>query len=351
MADSIFELPNQKISVANIEVEILVANEYHESRSEPQSETPVSKGKKRTRRVIEEDELCQDDPWDVDGINAPQTSYKPRPTKRRSVAARDFVSVENNEDTIEDTQNDQMPPTQSPPKLPASALPDTDPVEPPPDAAPEAPPEALPEVPPEAAPKKRGRKKKQPVPDVSPTEAEVHDDSQLNQTCASPDKVATVEPSPEKPKKRRGRPRKSELPKSVEESPPEPPIADELPETNLPRDDSTLDESGAAITKQKDSKGKTRKRRNAIEEEEPLDSDESRLPLKEVDNNTRSPSKSVSARGSPEKASAELGDKIQTPKAQPRETPMLGASQSKVRYRVGLSKRSRIAPLLKSIRK
>ncbi|KAI1358824.1 hypothetical protein F5Y08DRAFT_320962 [Xylaria arbuscula] len=354
MADSGFELPDQAISVPNIEVEIPAANHRHESPGEPQDQTPVGKRKKRTRQVAEEDELCQDDPWDVENLDAPQ-SYKPRPTKRRSILARDFMSVENNDYNLRDISDDDMPPTQSPPRPLSIALPDTDPVAPPAEAPPEVPPEIHPEPYAEApleAPRKRGRKKKQqPGPEVLTTKADMNEDSPVNQTCASLDKATMIEPSPDKPKKRRGRPRKSELPKAVEESLPEPSIVDELPETDVPQEVHTPEDSSEVTTKRKDGKGKRKEKRNTLEEDEPPDSEGNRPPLREVDNNSRSPSKSVSDRVSPDKASAEPPDRIQTPKAQLKETPTLGASQSKLRYRVGLSKRSRIAPLLKSIRK
>ncbi|KAI0518264.1 hypothetical protein F5B22DRAFT_79175 [Xylaria bambusicola] len=335
MADSGFELLSQGVPVTNIEVEVPVANESHESPGVPQGRTPVSKGKRRARHVIEEDELCRDDPWDADDIDALQNSYNPRPTKRRLVGTRNPADIGENVNGLEDITSDPMPPTQSPPKLPVLALLDTDPVEPPPT-----------EPPPEA-PRKRGRKKKQPVSETPPTPTEANNDSQWHQTRPSPHESAAVEPSLEKPKKRRGRPRKSEPSKLVEESLPEPFIADGLPENDLPQENNGLNEPGV-VKRQKYCK---EKKRSTVEEDDPLDLEEDRPPLKEVDSNIGTPSKSVSAQELPESASAESGDKISTPKIQSRETPTLGALQSKVRYRVGLSRRSRIAPLLKSIRK
>ncbi|KAK5631229.1 hypothetical protein RRF57_006943 [Xylaria bambusicola] len=337
MADSAFELPNQGVqgvTVTNIEAEVPVANESYETPSVSRGRTPVSKGKRKARHVIEEDELCRDDSC----IDAPQTSYKPRPTKRRSVVTRDSVDIRENVNSLVDITNDRMPPTQSPPKLPVSVLPDTDPVESPPVEPP--PIEPSPEVP----PRKRGRKKKQPVPE---TLTEANDDSHLNKIRPPPHEVAAEEPSPEIPKKRRGRPRKSEPSKPIEEPTSEPFIANELPGNDLFQEDNDLDESGV-VNRRKDRK---EERRSTIEEGDTPDLEEHRLPLKELDSNTRSPSKSVSARESPENASTEPGNKNQTPKAQSREAPTLGTLQSKVRYRVGLSRRSRIAPLLKSIRK
>ncbi|KAI3341352.1 hypothetical protein F4824DRAFT_448636 [Ustulina deusta] len=336
IVDSGFDLPNERVPVANMEIEIPAPSQGCESPVMPQSRTPVSKGKKRARQIVEEDELCLYDTRDPDGIDAPRESYKSRATKRRSVVAKGFVDVENNMDTLEDISNEPMVSTQSPPKFPASALLDTDPFEPEP----------------EALPRKRGRKKKQPATESPPAQLEINEDSHLNQGPASPNKAATLEPSPAKPKKKRGRPRKSEFSKAAEEPLPEPPIVDEHLTTDLPQNDNNSDQSATAIRKQKDDKQKTKvKKSNATKEDEGPESEENRLPFTEVDNNLSTPSKSVSTKEPPTKAKTEPGDDKSAPKTPLKENPKLGASQSKVTYRVGLSRRSRIAPLLKSIKK
>ncbi|TGJ86771.1 hypothetical protein E0Z10_g1988 [Xylaria hypoxylon] len=352
MVDSGFDLPNGMVPVANMEIEIPVPSKSRESPVRRRSRTPVSKGRKRARRVLEEDELCQDNTWDSDDFDLPQGPYKPRAPKRRSVTAAGFVGVQSNTDTLEDISNEPMVPTQSPPKIPAPTLPDTDPPEPEPEPQPEPQPELQPELQHEPLTRKRGRKKKQPATKIPPADIEINEDLYLNQKSASPDKAAAAEPSPEKPKKKRGRPRKSDSSKAAEGPLPELPIADELPRTDSPRKDNNLDTSAAVTRKQKDSKQKAKEGKSKTSEEiEDTGSKESRLPLKEVDNNPRTPSKPVSTKESPAETRTEPRDEKATPKTQLKENPKLGASQSKVTYRVGLSKRSRIAPLLKSIRK
>ncbi|KAI1425578.1 hypothetical protein F5Y12DRAFT_361877 [Xylaria sp. FL1777] len=336
IVDSGFDLPNESVAIADIGIEIPMPSKGCESPVMPQSRTPISKGRKRTRQIAEEDELCQDNTWGLDDIDVPQESYTSRDAKRRSVVARGFVGVKNNMDNLENVSNEPMVPTQSTPKLPASALPDTDPFEPPP----------------EALPRKRGRKRKQPAIDIPPTPTVLNEDSHLNQNSTSSNKAAAVEPSLETPKKKRGRPRKSELLKAAEEQLPETPIAGEQPRTDLPQKDNNSDKSAPVITEQKDGGHRTKgKKSEATEDHKNADSKENRLPLKEVDSNPKTLAKSASIMDSPTKAKTEVGDEKSTPKTQMKETPKPGALQSKVTYRVGLSKRSRIAPLLKSIRK
>ncbi|KAI0541325.1 hypothetical protein GGR58DRAFT_16306 [Xylaria digitata] len=337
MVNDGFDLPGGMVPVANMEIEILAPSESRESPVRHQSQTPVSKGQKRARQIVEEDELCQDN-TDSDHLDLPQESYKPRATKRRSTIAAGFAGAEINSDTLDDILNEPIIQTRSPPKIAAPTLPDTDP----------------PEPPPEAPTKKRGRKKKQPAADIPPPEEVINEDLDLNRNSASPGKATAAEPSLENPKKKkRGRPRKSESSKATEEPLLEPPIADELPKITSPQKESDPDNSAAVTRKQTDGKRRGRGGKGKTSEEiEGTDSAENRLPLKEVDTNLRTPSEAVSSRESPAETRTEPPrDEKTTPKAQSKENTKLGASQSKVPYRVGLSKRSRIAPLLKSIRK
>ncbi|KAI0432837.1 hypothetical protein F5Y09DRAFT_300535 [Xylaria sp. FL1042] len=346
MADSALNLPDERVPDVNQEIEMPAPTTGRESPAMPQSQTPVSKGRKRSRRIVEEDELCQDDNWGPEDIDAHQEPYKSRATKRRSELASGFAGHGHNMDGFEDVLNESMIPTQTPPKFPASALPDTDPFES----------QSVPQSEPLPLPKKRGRKRKQSATEDPPTQVEVNEELNFNQNSAFSNKAAAVEVSPEKPKKKRGRPRKSELSKATEELLLEPPISDEQPHADSPQKaekDDRLDISapvsgGWEADGQQRAKGKSRR---ATEEDDGADSKESRLPLKEVDNNLGSPSKSSSTGESTTKVSAEPGDENSTPKKRLKESPILGASQSKLRYRVGLSRRSRIAPLLKSIKK
>ncbi|TRX92835.1 hypothetical protein FHL15_006241 [Xylaria flabelliformis] len=318
-----FDLANEGSPAAALETETPKSNRNRES-PRAQGRTPATKGKKRAARDVEEDELSRDDIWDPNHIDVPQESYKPRPSKRRAARAAGFSDVGNKTDTLEYIPDEALIDTQIPPDLPAPSEPQL-----------------------EVQPKKRGRKKKQPTTENLVTETDTNEELNTDQNLVEPQKPAEPEPSPEKPKKRRGRPRKSEPSKAIEETTPEAPMADEPPITEPPQKDDGPD---SVSRKQANSESNTkRKRSKAKKEVEDTESEDDRPPLGEVDSNLRSPSKSVSAkeetpaRGSSEEKSA--------PKAQAKEKPKSSASQSKPTYRVGLSKRSRIAPLLKIIRK
>ncbi|KAI0451797.1 hypothetical protein F5B21DRAFT_362393 [Xylaria acuta] len=325
-----FDLPNERSPVTALESETPVPNRNRESPVRAQSRTPIAKGKKRAAQHFEEDELCRDDRWDGDDINTPQDSYKPRSTKRRSVLVAGVSDIGNKTDTLDHVSDEAAIQTQDPPELPAAL-----------------------EPPPEAQLKKRGRKKKQYTTEDPLTGTDINENSNTNQTPASPQKAADAEPTPEKPKKKRGRPRKSGPSKAAEEPLPEPPVADEPPIIDSPQKDETPDTSATVSRKQENSEQKTKRKKSEVTEEaEDTGSKDDRPPLKEVDSNLRSPSKPVSTREeTPMKSREGSNEEKSTPKTQLRETPKLAASQSKPTYRVGLSKRSRIAPLLKSIKK
>ncbi|KAI8944640.1 hypothetical protein F4801DRAFT_594775 [Xylaria longipes] len=324
-----FDMPNERSPVAGLAIETPVPNRNCDSPIRAQSRAPVGRGKKRAAQDGEEDELCRPEIWDPDDIDAPQDSYKPRATKRRSVLAAGFLDIVSKTDTLENIADEAIIQTQDPPELPVTLEPQ-----------------------PEAQLKKRGRKRKQHTTSNFPAETDTNEESNSNQNPASPRKAVEAEPSPKKPKKKRGRPRKSGPSKAVEEPVPEPPIADEPLITDSPQKDGDLDTSAAVSRKQENSEQKAkRKRRKVTEEVEDTESKDDRPPLEEVDSNLRSPTKSVSTREETPANSRAGSSEKSTPKIQSRETPKLAASQSKPTYRVGLSKRSRIAPLLKSIRK
>ncbi|KAI0485415.1 hypothetical protein F4859DRAFT_528401 [Xylaria cf. heliscus] len=329
-----FDLPNERSPIAGPETETSVPNRNYESPVRPQSRTSVVKGKKRAAQDIEEDELCRADTWDPDDIDVPQDSYKPRATKRRAVLAEAFSDIGIRTDTLENISDEAVIQIQDPPELPST-------LEPPP---------------PETQPKKRGRKKKQHTIENPLTETDTNEDLHSNQNPTSPEKVAEAEHSPEKPKKKRGRPRKSGPSKAAEEPIPEPPMADEPPITDPPQQDDNPDTPPAAVPKKQENRNQKaqRKKGKASEEVEDPEPKDDRLPLKELDSNLQSPSKLASTdEETPAKTKTKTGsgEEKSTPKPQSKETSKPAASQSKPTYRVGLSKRSRIAPLLKSIRK
>lgn len=325
-------------------------NESCETPARPQGRTPGSKGKKRAAQDSEEDELNQDHAWDAEGADMPKELYKPRPTKRRSTVAASYSGEEIQASTVEARIENPVVETQ---------------------VAPEAPmPDLLGIVQlgpqPESLPKKRGRKKKQPVAEDPPTVTETINESLYQDQSAVPiSTVAEAEPTVEKPKKKRGRPRKLEPSKAKEETwtepLQEPPVADQLPpETDQTPNDEGLDETAVLPEIRHNGAQKTGgKRKKPTEEMEgSADSKASRLPLKEMDNNltSTSPSKTLATgASSPAKADVETENEKEkgTPKTLSKETtPRLSATpQPKVPYRVGLSRRSRIAPLLKSIKK
>ncbi|KAI0101897.1 hypothetical protein GGR51DRAFT_563109 [Nemania sp. FL0031] len=360
--DSRFDFPSEKNPITRLETDMAIPNinKNRKSLVKPHAMTSVSNGK-RAVQSDEEDELWKDEVRELDPPGLPPVSHKPRATKPRQMAAG-FPRIEDNMETIgviPDEAVMQMEhktefiaptlPDTDPPPLPDTdppELPDTDPPELP-DTAPPEPPDLSPEV----VVKKRGRKKTKPVAEILPTEAETTE-AYLNQDSTSPQQVTEVEPSVEKPKKRRGRPRKSGPPKATEEQFPEPDIASELPRADSPQKDSDKIESSTLSKKQGKTEQKSKTQRcKATEEVEDTESKDNRLALKEVDSNLRTPSKSGSAESSPTKTRAEPPNEKSTPKKGSRETPKPTASQPKVPCRVGLSKRSRIAPLLKSIKK
>jgi hypothetical protein len=206
---------------------------------------------------------------------------------------------------------------------------------------------------PEALPKKRGRKKKQHVTATPPAGTiTAQEDSFTYQNTALLGEQVEAEPSREKPKKKRGRPRKLEPLRATEEAVPELLVANKLPDPDSPPNEDKQDGSATVPSKQGDSEEKVKgMKKKATEEVEGTESKEDRLPLKEMDSNLTSPTKPESTEESPTKPGVEHKKEKSTPNKQLKETPKLSATQSKITYRVGLSKRSRIAPLLKSIKK
>ncbi|KAI8630991.1 hypothetical protein F5Y19DRAFT_42206 [Xylariaceae sp. FL1651] len=317
-------------------VSIIETAESFESPAKPQVVSPVSKRKKASQKAEETDELGQDDIWDTYDIGLTRESHQPRATKRRSAVAASLLCIESNTGVQEQALEEAETQAQNPSRISIPTLLDTDELEP------------QPEVP----PKKRGRKKKQPAVEEVSEATGTNEDQHLIENYAAISKASETETQIEKPKKKRGRPRKLDPPKADGESLSGPAVVDEPLKAGSPPNDSKLKESAIVAEKQEDGESKVMgKKRKSLEENEDTQSTEDRLPLHEVKSNSRSPSKLCSARESSTKTGTESKDGNLMLKTPSKEIPKVAASQSKVTYRVGLSKRSRIAPLLKFIKK
>ncbi|CAJ2511770.1 Uu.00g073950.m01.CDS01 [Anthostomella pinea] len=334
-----------------------------DSRAEPANGSPdpipvKTNNKKRPKDMEDIDELGQDDSWDSDTIGYYRESYRPRTSRRRSKASISII--------LEDEVGEQTgfpTPYEEVHNKPADELAEIAPADPEPPAAPESPATKADQAEdqPTVQPKKRGRKKKQPVVEVLPQDVP---DTGLQVVAQEPPPLGTaleVEAPVEKPKKKRGRPRKSDFSKA-EVVAPEPPVAEtvaapgtstifeskegEVDELAAEQFEEDIEEPNAKRRK------KSRKETRNTEASTPSISAES-LPLKELDRNSRSPSKLHPSDALAAKSVTPATDENLPTKSQAKETPKSTptASQSKALYRVGLSKRSRIAPLLKIIKK
>ncbi|KAI0484245.1 hypothetical protein GGR56DRAFT_15776 [Xylariaceae sp. FL0804] len=309
--------------------------------SQTQSTKKKRKKVQRSTVVSEEPLIGQDDAWDSDEIKSHRESYKPRPTKRRlrpavpgdedgepeGDAQADGQAIEDiRDDTVEPTSEATQEPTQDPHGG---------------------------EVQSTNMPKKRGRKKKQTTTDRNPKEINVSDIQEVDQ--ALPNDVEAVEHTipAEKPKKKRGRPRKSEMTRLAEEATVQPPRAAEVVETRETDDElaeQDMDETQPTKKKQKKSEAQAEEVGPQSDTPNPQ---RKALALEEVDANTRSPTVSRASDMENATPAPESRDKKKTSsKSLESEAAAKSAAvQSRTPYRVGLSKRSRIAPLLKSIRK
>ncbi|XXG96983.1 hypothetical protein Hte_003276 [Hypoxylon texense] len=299
---------------------------------------PKKKGKRRLQNTQDEDELGQDEPWDSDI----RKDHKRRRSKQK-INSPDLREGGEDIGLIQSPYGE--PPgdethgaDESTVDIPATAPP-------PPTIAPEP---SIPEVEPTPQPKKRGRKKKQP----------------MNEGAALEEQISTVQPGeaqPEidKPKKKRGRPRKSDVEK------PETVAAPELEAVFTPKaceDDTQRDELASEktpTTKGQSKMKKSKKKQTHVQEEIDESGNEQvgdMSPLKEISHNSRTSSqKSTPTDEVPGEADLDqnlppnqpAAKAVSTPKSTPTPTP----SQPKVPYRVGLSKRTRITSLLKSIKR
>ncbi|KAI1330577.1 hypothetical protein F5Y16DRAFT_338410 [Xylariaceae sp. FL0255] len=356
--------PNQEERSVPPAVETTQPNSVHPHPTQSPKPSQAGKRKRKASRNIEEvDELGpEDDVWDSNDIGLPQEMYKPRASKRRAAATNPEPQESPGFDHLAGESLEGIQPLPST-EIPAASSADHLAVEP------------------ETQPKKRGRKKKQLAvvdePDVFDEEEEVN----VVKNSAPTDDALVEEGVPtQKSKKRRGRPRKSNADKSAQKPVPDS-APEEIPEQPTPHDDGKLEAEEAEAEEQQEiiqptKRGRKKKEKKKIiedsdsgegdeneseDEESTLASAKTKVPLKELDRNSMSPvkSRSLSQRNSPikaEEAKSGLQDENSTPEQQQQvketgKTAVPSSAQPKVPYRVGLSKRSRIAPLLKIIKK
>ncbi|KAI2468295.1 hypothetical protein F4781DRAFT_277035 [Annulohypoxylon bovei var. microspora] len=321
---------------------------------------PNKKRKKRSKDIQDEDELVQDQSWDPSTIDDYKDNHKRRRPNEDDGDIELIIHPPEEEPPQEiergDLPREDVYRVDEPvPEMPATELP----------IPPSAPEPVQLEAQPVPPPKKRGRKKKQPaneqvVQDELPVENQAT--AQEPPTAA---KGSEIQVEPEKPKKKRGRPRKSDPAKSEALIVPEFEPID--PPKTLGNDDESegiTSERTEAIKKSRRKPQAQRKEGEDVETNEPaanVNRDRDVTPLKEISSNTRTPSKkSTSAEAVPTGPAIEsltgpnlppksLEKGHTTPKPTPTPTPT--TSQPKVPYRVGLSKRTRIASLLKIIKR
>ncbi|KAK7948996.1 threonine synthase [Apiospora aurea] len=365
-------------------------------------------GKKATRCSDgDDDELAGDDGWDSEDVGFHREVYKPRPSRRRSNGANRQEDARAAEPATNDDVMHELPPTQDPlqPEETTEAARRME-IQETPDIAVKAPAPA-PDTDPamvngKPPPKKRGRKKKQPQPSAASDElTQAHTpgvsgaesgaiDSEPTAAPTAADPYAFEDEAPaEKPKKKRGRPRKSETPVKAAEPPPS--VGTEqntLPSTADPL--AMEDEDFVPKATEPPSRG-----RSASEEIPPSEDDEDEddepvvkkrggppnaprypNPQKRLLKPMRAPlrygkltairkpsprqwqqTKLLSRRAAAPLRRNRLLDRrrrLRLPRLLPRRPPAPATpsqQQGKVPYRVGLSKKSRVQSLLKIIRK
>ncbi|KAI1506643.1 hypothetical protein F5X99DRAFT_365029 [Biscogniauxia marginata] len=322
----------------------LQAEDNVESPVRSPSKLPSAKRDKKKPRISEDaDELGQDEAWDSDTNNDYQENYKPRPSRRRIKATTIIEDGDIREDAISTTNEDKLNEPAGAEMVPdAPDIPAIDDME-----------AGQPEPKPATQPKKRGRKKKQLVLEETPQDIPDDETPVITQERAQLETALQTAVPSGKPKKKRGRPRKSDSAKAETAMSEQAVSAETL--TNLESygtstrpDDSALESSEQDIKEHKTKKMKVDPKQSTGVDDQAASDDI--LPLKDVDRNTRSPSKTLSPGAPPTKAAEESAHETQSCKSEAKKTPN-STPGSKAPYRVGLSKRSRIAPLLKIIRK
>ncbi|OTA55290.1 hypothetical protein K449DRAFT_177878 [Hypoxylon sp. EC38] len=324
---------------------------------------PSKKRKRKSKSIQEEDELVQEESWNPETIDNPGDEHE---RQRHDEQTSNSQSLHECDDDVELILNPHEVPTE---EIERGELSREDThehdqlvYEMPPTAEPiliEAPEPNPPETQSTPKPKKRGRKKKRATTDQAVQDEPLVENQSTAQGLIPTAKAPEVQAEPVKPKKKRGRPRKSDPAR------PETPAAPE-PESNpLPEAREDVDELSSlqteAIEKPKPKKKKQAQSQEQTEIANDLTEgsigDRDASPLKEISSNAKTPSqKSTSTEGTSTRSASEppadqkLPSKTQD-KASITPKPTPSASQPKVPYRVGLSKRTRIASLLKSIKR
>lgn len=322
------------------------------------SETPAGrKRKKKSKHIEEVDELGQDESWDSDTIGFHRETYTPCISRRRSNATSIHEDETAQHEEVEEPVNVVDMGVEEEPENPVTET-LADPIE---DnsasntatTALEAPVTTEQETLPTTQPKKkRGRKKKQPIVEEAIQDEQPTEEPTTPAELDPPFQATEVEEVSEKPKRKRGRPRKSDQAKATEiDAPPEPVEAPEEPAGKTADDDyhGASPEEDEEKPKSKKTAKKQKKKDNIVED---IPREDESPALKEIGANSITPSRSMSS----EPASKKSKDVPATTenskvKSQAKEPPKPAVSQSKSLYRVGLSKKSRIAPLLKCIKK
>ncbi|KAI5928110.1 hypothetical protein F4810DRAFT_647016 [Camillea tinctor] len=301
----------------------------------------TSRIKERPQTLEDADELGQEEYWNSDANDDYQDNYKPRPSRRRTKASRIIEDDDFGEDPISTTnEGDQDKPIDV--DVEVEAIPDAPNTSTVDDSS--KPSQSEPK--PTTQPKKRGRKKKQPV--LEEINDSPSDESPvINQKPGSLASTnQTVVPTEKPKKKKRGRPRKSDTAKveavdTEQDVPAETSVISESEVVDAKQDQSASDDDDQETEKRKTKKMKVN---DQAAGDEPG-------PLKNVDRNTRSPSAALSSKETSTKTAEKAAPENPPSKPEAKKTAASSTPQPKVPYRVGLSKRSRIAPLLKMIRK
>ncbi|KAI1210491.1 uncharacterized protein F4807DRAFT_423594 [Annulohypoxylon truncatum] len=330
-----------------------------------------NKKRKRPKDIQDEDELVQDQSWDLNTDNSKQDNHK-RQRHNEHWVYSPSLNEDDGEIELISRPHEELPPREMEcEELPGEDIykidepkPETSATEPYiPALAPE--PIQLEAQPkPAPQPKKRGRKKKQPTNEQT-NQVELPVQNQATDQDPNTAAKASEDPAePVKAKKGRGRPRKSELaktkiPVAPVASEPEPIVSPKTPGNDVESEESTSERTGT--TKKPKNKEQAQKQEGGnVSINEPTaneNGDRDASPLKEISSNTRTQSqKSMSTEAVHAKPATESPASPNIPpKSQekahaiPKPTPT--ASQPKVPYRVGLSKRTRIASLLKVIKR
>jgi len=305
-------------------------------------ESPIRQGirssarkRKPAKKIIdeEEDELAaHTDPWAFDAVDDHEEAYKPRPGRRRTKASspsRDRTNRRISKANDEHEEDELALPDIEEPR---SARGRKRRVE---ASDEEEEPEEVAVVP----KKKRGRpKKKQPVEETAPEEGFINDEcdtqNQKREPVTQPSEAAIKSAPEPPPKKRRGRPKKSDKAKATTTAAPD-----------------TVETPKAAKASKKDEGRIEDTDRKHVAEIPPSDDDDDEAPspspkrpaLELKDSNTAVPTEKT------KEQDMEASDLKPAKPVVRAVTPT--ALQRGAQYRVGLSKKSRIAPLLKIIRK